>query len=82
MKRILSYLTLALCLCACVHTNSSESSEEPVPDTLITRTVLYRPGDYGSSNYRIPAIITAKDGSLVVATTKEPSLAVMMAGMR
>ena len=38
-------------------------------DTL-TRTVIYQPGDYGSTNYRIPAIITAMDGSLVIATDK------------
>lgn len=37
---------------------------------IITRTVIYRPGDYNSTNYRIPAIITAKDGSLVIATDK------------
>ncbi|MDH8702126.1 sialidase-1 [Dysgonomonadaceae bacterium PH5-43] len=37
---------------------------------LITRKVLYAPGDFGSKNYRIPAIITAKDGSLVIATDK------------
>ena len=35
-----------------------------------TRTVVYRPEDYGSKYYRIPAIITAKDGSLVVFTDK------------
>lgn len=35
-----------------------------------TRTVIYRPGDYGSKFYRIPAIITAKDGSLVIFTDK------------
>ena len=35
-----------------------------------TRTVIYRPEDYGSKYYRIPAIITAKDGSLVVFTDK------------
>lgn len=35
-----------------------------------TRTVIYRPGDYGSANYRIPAVITAKDGSIVAVTDK------------
>ena len=37
---------------------------------LFTRTELYRPGDYGSANYRIPAVITAKDGSIVAVTDK------------
>jgi len=33
-------------------------------------TTIYQPGDYNSAHYRIPAIITAKDGSLVVVTDK------------
>lgn len=37
---------------------------------LLRRTLVYRPGDYGSTNYRIPAITTAADGSLVVLTDK------------
>ena len=40
------------------------------PSDTLTRTVIYRPGDYGSTNYRIPAVITAKDGSLVIVTDK------------
>ena len=63
-------LVLSLILASCGNTNKPEQQSEPVSDTIITRTVLYRPGDYGSRNYRIPAIITAKDGSLVVATDK------------
>ena len=39
-------------------------------DSLFTRTELYHPGDYGSTNYRIPAVITAKDGSIVAVTDK------------
>ena len=39
-------------------------------DTLFTRTELYHPGDYGSANYRIPAVITAQDGSIVIVTDK------------
>ena len=39
-------------------------------DMLFTRTELYHPGDYGSTNYRIPAVITAKDGSIVAVTDK------------
>ena len=35
-----------------------------------TRTVVYRPGDYDSKYYRIPTLITAKDGSLVIFTDK------------
>ena len=39
-------------------------------DTLFRRVEIYRPGDYGSMNYRIPAVITAKDGSIVIVTDK------------
>ncbi|MBR1514928.1 MAG: exo-alpha-sialidase [Bacteroidales bacterium] len=73
MKRI--YLLLmafalgATCV-SCDNGNAKPQQNEPATDTLITRTVLYRPGDYNSTNYRIPTIITAKDGSLVVATDK------------
>ena len=39
-------------------------------DSLFTRTELYHPGDYGSANYRIPAVITAQDGAIVAVTDK------------
>ena len=37
---------------------------------MLRRTLIYGPGDYGSSNYRIPAITTAADSSLVILTDK------------
>lgn len=37
---------------------------------MLTNTLLFAPGDGGASNYRIPAIITAADGSLVTVTDK------------
>jgi len=39
-------------------------------EVVLARTVLYRPGDYNSAQYRIPGVITAKDGSLVAVTDK------------
>ena len=39
-------------------------------EILLARTTLYKPGDYDSKNYRIPAIITAVDGSLVATTDR------------
>jgi sialidase-1 len=39
-------------------------------EILLRRTLVYGPGDYGSANYRIPAITTAADGSLVILTDK------------
>lgn len=37
---------------------------------LYERSTLFMPGEYGSSNYRIPAVITAKDGNLVALADK------------
>ncbi len=65
MKKILALAALLMAVFAACGQPSPQRSS----DTL-TRTVIYRPGDYGSTNYRIPAIITAKDGSLVIATDK------------
>lgn len=39
-------------------------------EIILARTTLLRPGDYGSKNYRIPAVITARDGSVVAVTDK------------
>ena len=65
MKRI---LTLVALLAAATAT-FAQPATKCTSDTL-TRSVIYQPGDYGSTNYRIPAIITAKDGSLVIVTDK------------
>lgn len=39
-------------------------------EILLKRVLVLAPGDYGSKNYRIPAIITADDHSLVIVTDK------------
>lgn len=48
--------------------------EQPNPEgwreILLARTTVYKPGDYNSVAYRIPAVITASDGSVVIATDK------------
>lgn len=48
-------------------TNNSVAGNRVV---LLANTLLFTPGDFGSNNYRIPAIITAADGSLVTVTDK------------
>lgn len=55
---------------SCGHNVSVTSQKEDEKEGFPIRTTVYRPGDYNSTNYRIPAIITAKDGTLVVATDK------------
>ena len=39
-------------------------------EIILRRTTLFRPGDFDSQFFRIPAVITAKDGSLVAATDR------------
>lgn len=39
-------------------------------EIILARTTLLRPGDYNSTNYRIPAVITAKNGNVVAVTDK------------
>ena len=61
MKRptLLVLLLFAVSVLTCAAQNGTK-------DTLF-RQVLYRPGYFDSKFFRIPAIITAKDGSLVAA---------------
>ena len=47
-----------------------KSDEEGAREILLARRLVFNPGDYGSSNYRIPAICTLKDGSLLIANDK------------
>ena len=39
-------------------------------EVLLTRQCLFRPGDYGSSNYRIPAVISLPDGSVLAVNDR------------
>lgn len=39
-------------------------------EILLARRTVFAPGDFNSQFYRIPAIVTAQDGSLVTATDK------------
>ena len=72
MRRFLFLLLalVAISLFSCENKVSSDNQNQKSQDSIILRTEIYHPGDYDSKNYRIPAIITAKDGSLVIATDK------------
>lgn len=48
-------------------TNPSPAGDREI---ILAHTLIYQPGDYNSMNYRIPAVITAKDGSIVAVTDK------------
>lgn len=39
-------------------------------EIILAHTLLFQPGDYNSTNYRIPGVFTAKDGSIVAVTDK------------
>lgn len=47
--------------------NPSPSGDREI---ILAHTLLFQPGDYNSTNYRIPGVITAKDGSIVAVTDK------------
>lgn len=47
--------------------NTSPSGKREI---ILARTTLLRPGDYNSTNYRIPAVITARNGDVIAVTDK------------
>lgn len=48
-------------------TNPSPAGDREI---ILSQSMIYQPGDYNSANYRIPAVITAKDGTIVAITDK------------
>ena len=71
MKKIMFAVLAALLFMACRKPEpavpaDSVGNDEPFIDSIC----LYRPGDYGSANWRIPAIICLKDGSLLALNDK------------
>ena len=69
MKHITLILAAALTLlAACKETNEAPAPQPEVP--FIDSVCLYRPGDYGSANWRIPAILCLDDGTLLAVNDK------------
>lgn len=68
MKTLLYPLLLcaALTAMACGKPELSAQPDEPFCDSVC----LYRPGDYGSANWRIPAILSLDDGTLLAVNDK------------
>ena len=65
MKKFLSFVAtfVAICsLCCC--------GSKRAPQGVFERTVLFVNGDAGSKYYRIPAVVTAADGSVVAVADK------------
>lgn len=73
MKNII-IATLLATLFACCGKNDGkapDTSEPPTAEPIeYYEQCLFRPGDYGSTNWRIPAILCLKDGSLLIACDK------------
>lgn len=84
MKKKLSLiisLLSTLSITACAHDDDIVPHNEPnaniveqlpqMPDTsFFYEQRLFAPGDYGSSNWRIPAILCLDDGTLLIANDK------------
>ena len=67
MKRFTLLLFLPiLTATACGKPEQSTAPEEPFCDSVC----LYRPGDYGSANWRIPALLCLDDGTLLAINDK------------
>lgn len=48
----------------------SLSTNQSGREIILLRKLLFAPGDYNSTNYRIPTVVVAHDGSIVTATDK------------
>ena len=67
MKRILLSLLAFVFLCSCQKPQPDNPVEPPHVDTIkYYEQCLFRPGDYGSTNWRIPAICCLPDGTLLI----------------
>ena len=70
MKRAIALTMLAI-LVACCRKTAGEATQQhwqaPTEDTTASFEVcLFRPGDYGSANWRIPAVLCLDDGTLLM----------------
>ena len=65
----MKYNLLLVCFAA-ILTLSCESREVAPAEPFIDSVCLYRPGDYGSANWRIPAILCLDDGTLLAVNDK------------
>lgn len=69
MKKILLLIFCSLAMLMSPPVQAQQVHRETWGDG-VERSLVYCPGDYGSRFYRIPAIVTAPDGSLVTVADK------------
>ena len=67
MKKILFVALAVIALAACKKNGEADPvAQEPFCDSVC----LYRPGDYGSAKWRIPALLCLDDGTLLAVNDK------------
>lgn len=64
------FLALAALLAATALPAQITTAQYITPDTKETRSLVYNPGDEGSNQYRIPALVVTKDGALLAVADK------------
>ncbi len=70
MKYLILALLMLPAVCGC-HKPEIEEPGVPEEDSIVYyEQCLYRPGDYGSTNWRIPAICCLNDGTLLAVCDK------------
>lgn len=72
---VMKYLNFICLLCVALWAMGCKKSVEPIENNeedsaFFWETRLYAPGDYGSANWRIPAICTLPDGTLLAVNDK------------
>ena len=70
MKNLIFALLTLSVVCGC-HKPQNEMPDPPTEDSIVYyEQCLYHPGDYGSTNWRIPAICCLSDGTLLAVCDK------------
>ena len=70
MKYLILALLMLPAVCGC-HKPENQEPITPIEDSIVYyEQCLYRPGDYGSTNWRIPAICCLSDGTLLTVCDK------------
>ena len=74
MKKTLLSLLCVVTLCGCQKQNNKQDGQQPdtpaVETAVYFDTCLFRPGDYGSTHWRIPALCCLDDGTLLAVCDK------------
>lgn len=71
MKKLLFSIAAMLTLACCTKAVEPQTHYPATEDTTTSfDKCLFRPGDYGSTNWRIPAILCLSDGSLLITCDK------------